>query len=124
MLPAQVRFVGNPWGYGYGYRHASTYEEGVQRGFADIVRSAGAKNLMDSEAAINWEQARRAYFDNRVYGTQKYFELRARNRQARAEERGPRPTMQDLIRLSIVLLVSAVLFYTHWRIARKQSSAT
>lgn len=33
-----------------------------------------------------------------------------------------RNALQDLIRLSIVLLVSAVLFYTHWRMAKKQSS--
>ena len=34
-----------------------------------------------------------------------------------------RGALQDLIRLSIVLLVSAVLFYTHWRMARKHSAA-
>lgn len=91
-----------PWGYMWwpGYHHASTVEEGVQRGFADVVRSRGLKNLLDSEAAINWEDARRRYMDNRVYGTQKYFEMREINRQARAAERGPRPTMQQLIRYS------------------------
>lgn len=34
-----------------------------------------------------------------------------------------RGAMQDLIRLSIVLLVASVLFYTHWRMARKHSAA-
>jgi hypothetical protein len=34
-----------------------------------------------------------------------------------------RGALQDLIRLSIVLLVSAALFYTHWRMARKHSAA-
>jgi hypothetical protein len=99
--PAQDAFrFGYPWGAGY--HHASTFEEGVQRGFADVVRSRGMKNVMDSEAAINWEEARKRYMDNRVYGTQKYFEMREINRQARAAERGPRPTMQDLIRYSEV----------------------
>lgn len=91
---------GNPWGYGTGYHHASTYEEGVQRGMADVIRSKGAYNLMTSEAMKNVEQARRQYIDNRVYGTEKYFEMRNINRQARAAERGPRPTMEDLIRIS------------------------
>lgn len=95
-----VRFYGNPWNYGTGYRHASTEAEGRSRGMADLVRSAGAANLMNSEAAKNYEDARRKYLDNRVYGTQKYFENRAINRQARAAERGPRPTQQDLIRFS------------------------
>lgn len=83
------------WGTSY---HSSTYEEGVQRGFADIVRSAGAYNLMTSEAMKNVEDARRKYIDNRVYGTDKYFEMREMNRQARAAERGPKPTMEDAIR--------------------------
>ena len=34
-----------------------------------------------------------------------------------------RSALQDLIRLSIVLLVSTVLFYTHWRMARRHSAA-
>ncbi len=87
-----------PWGYGYGYHHASTYEEGVQRGFADIIRSAGAANLMNSEAAKNWEDARRKNIDNRVYGTEKYFQMRQINRAARAAERSRQPSMEDLIR--------------------------
>ena len=78
--------------------HSSTYEEGVQRGFADIVRSAGAANLMNSEAAKKYEDARRKNIDNRVYGTEKYFQMRQINRAARAAERGRQPTMEDLIR--------------------------
>jgi hypothetical protein len=92
----------NPWAYsgpwGPSYHHASTVEEGIQRGFADVVRSAGAYNLMTSEAMKNVEDARRKYIDNRMYGTEKYFEQRELNRQARAAARGPRPTMEDAIR--------------------------
>ena len=36
--------------------------------------------------------------DNRVYGTEKYFQQRQINRAARAAERGRQPTMEDLIR--------------------------
>ena len=76
---------------GFSY-HSSTYEEGVQRGFADIVRSAGAANLMNSEAAKSYEQRCRMSIDNRVYGTEKYFELRQINRRPR---RGTRPPAHD-----------------------------
>ncbi len=87
-----------PWSYPDIHYHSSTYEEGVQRGFADIVRSAGAANLMNSEAAKNYEQVRRMNIDNRVYGTEKYFQTRQINRAARAAERGRQPTMEDLVR--------------------------
>ena len=33
------------------YQHASTVEEGVAQGRADVIRSTGAANLMNSEAA-------------------------------------------------------------------------
>ncbi|NLF68253.1 MAG: hypothetical protein GX575_04270 [Candidatus Anammoximicrobium sp.] len=86
------------WPYPPFSYHASTYEEGVQRGFADIIRSAGAANLMNSKAAKNYEDARRKCIDNRVYGAEKYFQMRQMNRAARAEERGRQPTTEDLIR--------------------------
>lgn len=94
-LPAGTE---NPWIFGGGYHHSSTYEEGAQRGFADIVRSGGLANLYNSAAANNWEAARRKSMENRIFGTESYFQLRDYNRQARAAERGPRPSTEDLIR--------------------------
>ena len=91
---------GPPWVWGGGYHHASTYEEGVQRGMADVIRSKGAYNLMTSEAMKNYEDARRKYIENRMYGTETYFKMRELNRAARAAERGPAPTMEDAIRYS------------------------
>jgi hypothetical protein len=87
---------GGWWGGG-GY-HASTAEEGAARGMADIVRSAGAANVMNSEAAGNWEDAKTKYIDNRVQGTEAYFDMRRMNTEARAAESGPRPTQEDLAR--------------------------
>jgi hypothetical protein len=88
----------------YGYhrpytvqRHASTLEEGVLRGAADLQRSAGWYNYLSSMAAINWERARAAHFENRVKAVQTYFQVREINREARVRERGPRPTRQQLI---------------------------
>jgi hypothetical protein len=80
--------------------HASTLEEGASRGLADLVRSAGAANLLHSEAAKNYEQARSQYFDNRLKGTQTYFELKQLNQDYRAELRGQRASAEQLFRLA------------------------
>jgi hypothetical protein len=84
-------------GYG-GYHHASTAEEGALRGMGDLTRSVGAANLMNSEAAINMETARKEYISNRSYATETYFNMREMNRQAREAARGPRPTQEDAAR--------------------------
>ncbi len=85
--------------YGNGsYHHASTAAEGFQRGMADVVRSAGAANLMNSEAANNYEDARSKDLDNRLKGTNTYFEMRAANKAYREAEAGPRPTAEDIAR--------------------------
>jgi hypothetical protein len=85
------------WGGGY---HASTVEEGVQRGFADVVRSAGAANLMNSMATKNLEDARQKYIENRLQSTETFFEMRRVNREARDANR-PRPlSMEQYVRLA------------------------
>jgi hypothetical protein len=65
---------------------------------ADWTRSAGAANLMNSEAAGNYQDAARKYMENRVYGTDAYFDMRRMNRDARTAEAGPKPTESDLAR--------------------------
>lgn len=97
--PVEETFVPGV-GYGYGGYGSSTYEEGVQRGFADIVRSAGAANLMNSEAAKNYEDARKKYIENRLQATETYFEMRRVNQESRAALR-PRPlSMEQYVRLA------------------------
>ena len=49
---------------------------------------------------INGEEARRRYIDNRHHATKTYFEMRKLNREARAAERGERPTQEDIARYS------------------------
>lgn len=92
-------FAQPPYGYG-GYYHASTAEEGAARGMADIIRSAGAANLLNSEAAKNYEDARSQYFDNRLKGTSTYFELKRMNRTARAETQREPPTSEQIFRIN------------------------
>jgi hypothetical protein len=85
--------------YGGSY-HASTAEEGIARGMADIVRSAGEANLRNSEAAINYEEARSRYFDNRLKGANTYFSLRRANREYREETKREPPTSEQIFRIN------------------------
>jgi hypothetical protein len=84
----------------YYSHHSSTVEEGAARGLADIVRSAGAANLMHSEAAKNYEDARSKYFDNRLKLTATYFDNKQLNQDYRASLRGQRPTSEQLFRVA------------------------
>jgi hypothetical protein len=86
--------------WGYPSYHASTAAEGYQRGFADIVRSAGEYNLNTSEALINVEQARSMNMQNHLQYAQTYFEMRQVNAQAVAQMRGPRLSTEQLYRIA------------------------
>lgn len=98
-LAQSYRARGHPTWYGPRWQHhASTYAEGVQRGWADVVRAMGDYNYMTSRGLINREEARRLWLENKQRYVEQYFELRRINREARAAERGPRPTAQDLAR--------------------------
>jgi hypothetical protein len=97
--PSSGGYGGYGWGGG-GYDHASTYEEGVQRGFADIVRSQGMANLMNSQAAGNYEDARKKYIENRAQATETYFQMRDYNKKARAAERGSPLSSEQYVRLA------------------------
>ncbi|WP_201767208.1 hypothetical protein [Rhodopirellula sallentina] len=71
--------VGN-YGYGYGaYRggHASTAEEGMARGMADVIRSRAQASVSYSQAATEAERARRAYLENRNFAISSFVENRA-----------------------------------------------
>ena len=85
-------------GWGWGGTHASTAEQGMMEGMSSMMQAAGARNLMNAQAAGFVEDARRKNIDNRMYGTDAYFQMRKTNREARAAEQGPRPTQEDLQR--------------------------
>lgn len=84
----------------YDQPHASTLEEGIQRGYADIVRSRGMANLLNSEAAKNYEDARRYALENRLKATQTYFEMRRYNAEARRAARSTPLSMEQYVRLA------------------------
>ncbi|TWT78097.1 hypothetical protein Pla123a_08860 [Posidoniimonas polymericola] len=79
---------GQPYynGYGGGY-HASTAGESYARGMADAVRAQGEKNLADSQAAMNIEDARSANIDNRTKATNAYWERKKIYEENTAEQR-------------------------------------
>jgi hypothetical protein len=83
------------WGY-----HSSTLEEGIQRGYADVVRSQGMANLLNSQAATQFEQARKSYIENQLKATQTYFEMRRYNTEARRAERSTPLSTEQYVRLA------------------------
>lgn len=85
--------------YGGGY-HSSTLEEGFFRGLGAAAQGFGEANYLNSQAAINLQQARSAALDNQLKGIETYFAARRANAEARAAERGPRLTQQELTELA------------------------
>jgi hypothetical protein len=87
----------------YGYpveSHASTAEEGMANGMANIIMSTGAANLMNAQAATQAEQARSAYLQNRMLATQTYFDMRLANENYRKEMQDKPLSMEQYVRLS------------------------
>lgn len=72
---------------GYIDNRASTPAESYARGMADVVRSSGMANLLNSEAAKKYEEARSMNLDNRLKYAQTYYERRKIHDQYRAEKR-------------------------------------
>jgi hypothetical protein len=58
------------------------------------------KNLLDSQAAQNLEQARSQNIDNRMKWTKTYFEMKRYNQEYREANEKPRPTSEQLFRLA------------------------
>jgi hypothetical protein len=99
-VPAIAQWGGG-WGNGFGMGGwASTAQQGAADGISQVVRSQGYTNLKNSEAAINWEEAKTKEIDNRMKWTETYFEMRKTNREARAAEDGPPVTQEQAIRLA------------------------
>lgn len=88
------------WGGGGWGNYASTAQQGASYGMAQMMRAQGYQNLLNSEAAKNWEQATTLDMQNRLQWTETYFEMRKVNREARAAEAPPPVTHERAIRLA------------------------
>jgi len=83
-----------------GQPYSSTWDEGVQRGYADIVRSYGMATLLNAQSANQIEQARKQYIENRIKATQGYFELQRYMAEARNSAR-PKPlSLEQYVKLA------------------------
>jgi hypothetical protein len=103
QLPVRVPVpvpVGVPSGGWSGYSGGGTPAGNAMNGMANVISSAGSYNLATSAAAINMTEAQRAAIQNDQLYANTYFEMRATNRAARAAERSPRPTMEQLVRIA------------------------
>lgn len=106
---ASAQVVANPavlagfggFGYGgYGYHHASTLEEGWQRGLADLTRSQGERNYFNSLAAVNVQEAYSRYLQNRQKAVDAYFYMKQANRAAREAMASQRLTYDQYVALA------------------------
>lgn len=82
------------------YNNASTAQEGASRGLSAVISSAGEYNLNTSQAAINMTEAQRREMDNRLQWTETYYKNQEIGRAARAKERGPGPTAEQMVRFA------------------------
>lgn len=94
VRPAAAQFWGN------NYYHAATEAESAANGMANVISAAGQANLLNSQAAQNYEVARSMDLDNRYKAENTYFEMRKMNREYMALERGPKPTTEQMFRLA------------------------
>ncbi len=85
------------WGYQGG---ASTAAGSAMNGMANVISAKGDYNLTTSEAAINMTQAQSQEIKNRQQYTNTYFAMRQTNAAARAQEAGPSPTEEQLVRIA------------------------
>jgi hypothetical protein len=88
---------GGWWG---GTAGGGTPAGSAMNGMASMISAAGDYNLSTSAAAVNMTQAEKNEIENRAQWTQTYFDMRAVNRAARAAERGPNLTMEQVARIA------------------------
>jgi hypothetical protein len=90
-------YGGGYGGYGWG-GGGGTAAGNAMQGMASVIQAQGVNHLLNSEAAKNYEDARSKYFDNRIKGTQTYFELRRMNRAYTDAERDKPVTSEAAFR--------------------------
>lgn len=79
---------------------AATAAESYARAVAAGLYAQGQFNRLSAEARVIHAEAYSREVDNRRLAAQTYFAMRQANREARAAERGPRPTPADLARFA------------------------
>jgi hypothetical protein len=85
-------------GGGYGYGGGQTAQGAALQGMSQVISAAGQYNLDTSAAAVNMTEAQRNELRNQVQGVQTFWQMRDIGRAEREQERGPRPTPEELAR--------------------------
>jgi hypothetical protein len=97
-VPApSINVSGGGWG---GYSSPGTAAGSAMNGMASMMSAAGNYNLSTSAAAINMTQAEHNQLENDMLATDTYFQMRSANKKYREAEAGPKPTMEQLVRIS------------------------
>jgi hypothetical protein len=97
-VPPPSTNVYNSGGWGYGT--PTTAAGSALSGMSQVISAAGQYNLATSAAAVNMTQAQRNQIQNDMLATDTYFQMRATNKASRAAESGPKPTMEQLVRIA------------------------
>jgi len=97
-LPSHAQYGG--YGYNNGGWGGGTAAGNYAQGMASVIQSAGQAQLSNSQAAINYQDARSMEYDNRIKGTQTYFEMRRMNQAYTAAERSKPLTTEEAFRMA------------------------
>jgi hypothetical protein len=77
---------------------SATPAESYFRGAAEVIKDQGIYNQLTAQGLRDLAQANTVTIENTRKWIQMYFDMRQLNREERAAERGPRPTLSFLIR--------------------------
>jgi hypothetical protein len=96
----QASMVAGYGGYGGYSTGGSTVAGDAMHGMASVISARGDAALSASAAAVNLTQADKQLIQNQQAATDTYFQMRATNRAARASERGPALSMEQLAKIA------------------------
>lgn len=82
----------NNWNYQH---HASTATEGFLRGAASVIQAQGQKNLLDSMATVNYQEARRRAIENNKLYVRTFIENKDAIREYRERYAPVPPTKEE-----------------------------
>ena len=86
--------------YGYYGNFSSTPMESAQRGYASVLRAQGQYQLDASKAAVNYEQARQQYIENKQKWTETYWKRKREGEAERAKDYEEKRAVRDRYRKS------------------------
>ena len=96
----QASMVAGYGGYGAYSGGGHTVAGDAMQGMSSVISARGDAALSASAAAVNLTQADKQMIQNQYAATDTYFQMRQTNRAARAAERGPALSMEQLAKIA------------------------